>query len=189
MIFSNGTESDPLMSSFRKSLNDDKAARMVQQVGLGPLDSEWEADQLDHSRTIYVLRSLSKDPALADQRAILHKIGVTSQDVRRRVADARNDPTFLMAPVEIIATFELRNLPRRKVEQLLHRFFQAAKPAELIVKDRFGKKIYPKEWFFVLPEHVGQAAQLIQKGTLHLYYYDLVQQRIELKNSKSDPKL
>ena len=109
-------------------------------------------------------------------------------DVRRRVADARNDPTFLMAPVEIIATFELRNLPRRKVEQLLHRFFQAAKPAELFVKDRFGKKIYPKEWFFVLPEHVGQAAQLIQKGTLHLYYYDLVQQRIELKNSKSDPK-
>lgn len=189
VIFSNGTESDPLMSSFRKSLNDDKAARMVQQVGLGPLDPEWEADQLDHSGTIYVLRSLSKDPALAEQRTILHKIGVTSQDVRRRIADARNDPTFLMAPVEIVATFELKNLPRRKVEQLLHRFFQAAKPAELFVTDRFGKKIFPQEWFFVLPEHVGEAASLINDGTLHLYRYDLEQQRIELKRSRADPKL
>jgi hypothetical protein len=183
VIFSNGTESDPLMSSFRKSLNDDKAARMVQQIGLGPLDPEWEADQLDHSGTIYVLRSLSKDPALSEQRLILHKIGVTSQDINRRVADARNDPTFLMAPVEVIATFELKNLPRRKVEHLLHRFFQAAKPAELFVTDRFGKKIYPREWFFVLPEHVGEAAQLIQEGKLHLYEYNLERQSIEARTS------
>jgi len=181
VIFSNGTESDPLMSSFRKSLNDDKAARMVQQIGLGPLDPEWEADQLDHSGTIYVLRSLSKDLALVKDRMILHKIGVTSQDVNRRVADARNDPTFLMAPVEIVATFELKNLPRRKVEQLLHRFFHTAKPAELFVTDRFGKKIYPKEWFYVLPEHIGEAARLIQAGALHLYYYDIEQQRIRRK--------
>jgi hypothetical protein len=181
VIFSNGTESDPLMSSFRKSLNDDKAARMVQQVGLGPLDREWEADQLDHSGTIYVLRSLSKDPTLAEQRTILHKIGVTSQDIRRRVADARNDPTFLMAPVEIIATFELKNLPRRKVEQLLHRFFREAKPAELFVTDRFGKKIYRQEWLFVLPEHVGEAAHLIKNGTLHLYRHSMEDQCIKIR--------
>ncbi|WP_216331661.1 hypothetical protein [Rhizobium sp. X9] len=35
VIFSNGTESDPLMSSFRKSLNDDKTARVIQRLGLG----------------------------------------------------------------------------------------------------------------------------------------------------------
>ncbi|MEH6832185.1 MAG: hypothetical protein V7661_15240 [Sulfitobacter sp.] len=68
------------MFSVLKSLNDDKAAQMVQQVDLGPLD---------HSGTIYVLRSLSKDPALADKRMILHTIGVTSQTIRRRVADVR----------------------------------------------------------------------------------------------------
>jgi hypothetical protein len=157
---------------------------MVQQIGLGPLDPEWEADQLDHSGTIYVLRSLSKDPGLAQQRTILHKIGVTSQDVRRRIADARNDPTFLMGPDEIVATFELKNLPRRKVEKLLHRFFQAAKPAELFVTDRFGKKVYPREWFFVLPEHVGEAAKLIQEGRLHLYFYDVGKQIIVKRNSK-----
>lgn len=79
----------------------------------------------------------------------------TSQDVARRVADAKNDPTFLLAPLEIVATYSLRNLPRSRVENLLHRFFAAARPAELHVTDRFGKKTSPKEWFYVLPEHVG----------------------------------
>jgi hypothetical protein len=178
VIFSNGTESDPLMSSFRKSLNDDKTARMVERVGLGPLDPEWEADRLELSGTIYVARSLSEDPAIKSQRMILHKIGVTSQDVRRRIADARNDPTFLLAPVEIVATYELKNLPRRQVEDLLHRFFAPAQPAELFVVDRFGKKIRPKEWFYVLPEHVGQAAELIKSRTLHQYQYEPQNQQI-----------
>ncbi len=178
VIFSNGMESDPLMSSFRKSLNDDKAARVIQRLGLGPLDPDWETDKLSLSGTIYVARSLSDDPAIKSQRDILHKIGVTSQDVRRRVADARNDPTFLLAPVEIVATYELKNLPRAKVENLLHRFFDPARPAELFVRDRFGKKIRPREWFYVLPEHVGQAAKLIADGTLHLYRYDRDRQKI-----------
>lgn len=178
IIFSNGTESDPLMSSFRKSLNDDATARMVQKVGLGPLDPDWEADQLEMTGTIYVARSKSDDPTIRELRMILHKIGVTSQDVQRRIADARNDPTFLLAPVEIVATFDLKNLPRRRVEQLLHRFFASARPAELSVSDRFGRKVHPKEWFYVLPEHVGQAAKLIRDGTLHRYYYDAQTQKI-----------
>jgi hypothetical protein len=178
VIFSNGTESDPLMSSFRKSLNDDKTARVIQRLGLGPLDPDWETDKVSLSGTIYVARSLSEDPAIKPQRDILYKIGVTSQDVRRRVADARNDPTFLLAPVEIVATYELQNLSRSKVENLLHRFFDPARPGELFIIDRFGKKIRPREWFYVLPEHVGQAASLIKQGQLHLYRYDRETQQI-----------
>ena len=181
VIFSNGMESDPLMSSFRKSLNDDKTARMVQKFGLGPLDPDWESDQLELSGTIYVARSRSDDPSIRTQRMILHKIGVTSQDVARRVADARNDPTFLLAPVDIVATYELQNLSRRKVENLLHRFFATARPAELFVTDRFGKKVFPKEWFYVLPEHVGRAAKLIEEGRLHLFEYDVPSQEIVMK--------
>lgn len=181
VVFSNGTESDPLMSSFRKSLNDDKTARMVERTGMGPLDPDWESDRLDLSGTIYVARSLSDEPGIAAQRTILHKIGVTSQDVRRRVADARNDPTFLLAPVEIVAIYELANLPRRKVEELLHRFFEPARPGQLFVTDRFGKKVYPREWFYVLPDHVGQASKLIQDGILHLYHYDPTTQEILAK--------
>jgi hypothetical protein len=63
VIFSNGTESDPLMSSFRKSLNDDSTARVVQRDGLGPLDPDWDADRLALSGTIYVARSLSTGPS------------------------------------------------------------------------------------------------------------------------------
>jgi len=185
VIFSNGMESDPLMSSFRKSLNDDKASRLIEKVGLGPLDADWEADRVGVSGTIYVARSLSEDPAIKDQRNILHKIGVTSQDVRRRIADARNDPTFLLAPVEVVATFDLENLPREKVERLLHRFFESARPSELFILDRFGKKVHPKEWFYVLPEHVSQAAILLQKQELHLFEYDVRAQAIVKRDSQS----
>ncbi|WP_323783535.1 GIY-YIG nuclease family protein [Leisingera sp.] len=111
-------------------------------------------------------------------RYILHKIGVTSQDVQRRVADARNDATFLLADVDIGATYELRNLSRMKIEDLLHRFFDAARPSGLTITDRFGKKVFPREWFYVLSEHVAEAVELIQDGTMHLYRYDPTVQKI-----------
>ena len=178
VIFSNGTESDPLMSSFRKSLNDDQTARMLDRIEPGMKNQTDDGDLFEQTGTIYVARSLTEDPALISHKSILHKIGVTSQDVRRRVADARNDPTFLLAPVEIVATFDLKNLPRRKVEELLHRFFEAARPNNLFIVDRFGKKVRPKEWFYVLPEHVSAAAKLIREKTLYQYRYDPQTQKI-----------
>ena len=182
IVFSNGMENDPLMSSLRKALAADKTARYVHRPGLGPLDPDWEADALELTGTIYVARSKSEDPEVKEVRTILHKIGVTSQDVRRRVADARNDPTFLLADVEIVATYELKNLSRMKIEDLLHRFFDAARPSKLTIRDRFGQKVYPREWFYVLPEHVSEAVRLIQDGTLHLYRYDPGAQKIVKKD-------
>ena len=175
IIFSNGTESDPLMSSFRKSLTEDKTARFISRIGLGPLAGSETVTNA--TGTIYVARSLSEAPAIRKLRGKLYKIGVTSGDVRRRVADARNDPTFLMAPVEIVATYTLVNLSHRKVEDCLHRFFALSR-AILHVRDRLGKQIYPKEWFLLPAELVGQAAHLLQKGTLHLHTYDPHQQAI-----------
>ena len=178
VIFSNGTESDPLISSFRKALAADPTARIILRQGLGPLDPDWESDKLDLTGTIYVARSRSDQPAIAEVRDILLKIGVTTQDVHRRVADARNDPTFLLAPVDIVATYELKNLSRRKVENLLHRFFDGARPRDLWIMDRFGKRIYPREWFYVLPDHVSQAVAAIRNGTLHELRYEPESQKI-----------
>lgn len=48
---------------------------------------------------------LSSVPEIAENRMILRKIGVTAQQISRRIADARNDATFLMAPVEIVSTY------------------------------------------------------------------------------------
>lgn len=100
-----------------------------------------------------------------------------------RLADARNDPTFLLAPVEVVATYDLINLSWRKVEGLLHRFFDAARPRDLWVTDRFGRKVHPREWFYVLPEHVSQAVQAIREGRLHEMEYDLESQTIRMKKS------
>ncbi|MRU16533.1 GIY-YIG nuclease family protein [Roseovarius sp. A21] len=181
LVFSNGMENDPLMSSLRKALAADKTARYVHRPGIGPLDPDWQADALELTGTIYVARSKSDRPEVKEVRNILHKIGVTSQNVKRRVADARNDPTFLLADVEIVATYDLKNLSRMKIEDLLHRFFDSARPANLTITDRFGKKVHPREWFYILPEHVREAVQLIQSGTLHLYQYDPSSQRITRK--------
>jgi hypothetical protein len=178
IVFSNGMELDPLMSSFRKALASDRAARVIERPEFGPLSAEWGKDSLDVTGTVYVARSKSEAPEIAEVRNILHKIGVTSHEVKRRIADARNDPTFLLADVEIVATYELRNLSRVKVEQLLHRFFDAARPGNLQIVDRFGKSVRPREWFYVLPEHVAEAVRLIREGTLHRYVYDAKSQKI-----------
>ena len=184
IIFSNGMESDPLLSSFRKALADDTTARAIHRHGLGALDPEWEADRIDLTGTVYVVRSRSREPKIAEVRNVLLKIGVTTQEVRRRIADARNDPTFLLAPVELVATYDLVNLSWRKVERLLHRFFDAARPRDLWIVDRFDRKVYPREWFYVLPEHVSQAVQAIRDGNLHELEYDPVSQVIRRKTDE-----
>lgn len=178
IVFSNGMEYDPLMTSFRKALTTDKTARRVDRSGIGPLDERWQNDKLITTGTVYVARSLSKDPDIKEVSQILHKVGVTSQEVRRRVADAKNDPTFLLAPVEIVATYELKNLDRTKVETLLHRFFEPARPSKLVITDRFGHNVRPREWFYVLPEHISKAVELIKSRELHLYHYDPAVQKI-----------
>ena len=42
-------------------------------------------------------------------------------------AEAKVDPTFLLADVEIIATYELFNVNRVKLENLIHNFFEPAR--------------------------------------------------------------
>lgn len=83
-----------------------------------------------------------------------------------------------MAPVEIVAVYELKNLSRATVENLLHRFFDAEHPAELRVLDRRGRKIHPCEWFYVLHGTAGKAAKLIEERRLHEFRYDQSSQQI-----------
>src|SRR4029077_12906151 len=114
----------------------------------GPLFAGETEDADLASGTIYVLRSKSDNPAVASKRDVLHKIGVTGGDVERRVANARLDPTFLMADVEIVATYKLSNISRVKLENLIHRIFDPGR-LDVEIKDRFGNPIIPREWFLV----------------------------------------
>jgi len=102
--------------------------------------------------TIYVLRSRSDHPTFVEHRDLIHKIGVTGGEVSARVANAKADPTFLFAEVEIVATYRLISINRAKLEALLHRFFSAAR-LDVEIPDRFGRAVKPREWFLV-PLHV-----------------------------------
>ena len=88
------------------------------EVDVGPLFSGEHEEGDQASGTIYVLRSRSDNPKVQDHREVLHKIGVTNMKVEKRIAGARLQPTYLMADVEIVATYELFNINCIKLESL-----------------------------------------------------------------------
>lgn len=171
VIFDNGTESNLLFQSFHKSLREDKAGRFISEVDAGPLFAEPQIVEGTESGTIYVLRSLSDQTDIADKREIMHKIGVTGGDVQKRIINAVNDPTFLLAEVEVIAEFKLFDINRTKVENLLHRFFSPAR-LDIKIPDRFGKTVQPREWFLVPLPAIKEAIDCLKDKSLHQYRYD-----------------
>jgi hypothetical protein len=171
VIFDNGTESNLLMRSLQRALNKDDAGRRISDPVAGPLFSEERAEDDEASGTIYVLRSKSDHPVVAANRDLVHKIGVTNLDVEQRIAGARLQPTFLMADVEIVATYRLFNISRTRLENLIHRVFEPAR-LEIGIKDRFGRPVVPREWFLVPLFVVDEAVERIKDGTITEYRYD-----------------
>lgn len=171
VIYSNGTESDLLLRSLQRALYKDEAGRRLTEPSAGPLFDDQAGDSDQASGTIYVLRSKSDHAVVAANREILHKIGVTGGSVERRVANAKLDPTYLMAEVEIVATYELYNVNRAKLEAVIHKVFGAAR-LDVEIKDRFGQPIVPKEWFLVPLFVVDDAVSRIKDGTITGYVYD-----------------
>ena len=178
VIYDNGTESNLLMRSLQRALNKDENGRRVTDPEAGPLfTGEPDADDMA-SGTIYVCRSQSEDPFITENRAIIHKIGVTSTSLEKRFANAEHDPTFLMANVEVVATYELYNVNRTKLENLLHKFFSDAK-LNVEITDRFGKKIKPKEWFMVSLDVIDEAIELLKSQKIIEHHYDVKEARIK----------
>lgn len=171
VIFDNGTESNMLMRSLQKALQQDETGRRIIEPSAGPLFSDERIDGDEASGTIYVLRSKSDLPVVRDNRQVLHKIGVTSGKVERRIANARLDATFLLADVEIVATYELFNINRIKLENLVHRIFDPAR-LDIEIKDRFGNPVVPREWFLVPLSVVDDAVERIKDGTIATYRYN-----------------
>lgn len=171
VIFDNGTESSMLMRSLQRALNKDDAGRRITEPTAGPLFSDQTIDGDEASGTIYILRSKSDHPAVAQNRALVHKIGVTNMSVEKRIAGAHLQPTFLMANVEIAARYELFNINRTKLENLIHRIFEPAR-LDIEIMDRFGKPVTPREWFLVPFFVIEDAVEKIKDGTITEYGYD-----------------
>lgn len=171
VIYDNGTESDVLQRSFQRALHRDAAARLITNPSAGPLFSDEPEDTDLSSGTIYVLRSKSDNPVVAANRDVLHKIGVTGGKVETRLGNASLDSTFLLAEVEIVATYVLYNVNRVKLENLIHRVFDPAQ-LDIEIRDRFGNPVKPREWFLVPLFVVNEAVERIKDGSITSYVYD-----------------
>ena len=171
VVYSNGTESNLLRRSLQRALYKDEAGRRITEPAAGPLFAEDSGDNDQASGTIYVLRSKSDHPLVVANREVLHKIGVTGGEVSRRIGAAKLDPTFLMADVEIVATYNLFNVNRARLENLIHRIFDPAR-LDIEVKDRFGNPVIPREWFLVPLFAINEAVAKIMDGTITDFVYD-----------------
>jgi len=174
VIFSNKTESNLLLRSLSRSLypdGDQAVGRRLIKVDAGPLFSQTLEENDIESGTIYVLRSLSSHPFVAEHRELIHKIGVTGGKLETRIANAAHDATYLLADVEVVASYRLAGVNRARLEGVFHRIFAAAQ-LDLTIHDRFGKAVRPREWFLVPLHVIDEAVRRIVDGSITDVVYD-----------------
>lgn len=172
VIYSNGTESNLLRWSLQRALYKDDSGRRVTEPDAGPLfgNEPDEPDQLP-TGTLYVLRSRSPHPRIAAHRDLIHKIGITGGTVEARIAGAADDATYLLADVDVVATYKLYDINRPRLETLIHRVLDSVR-FDAEIPDRFGKPVRPREWFLVPLPVIDEIVQRIGDGTLVDYTYD-----------------
>lgn len=175
VIYSNGTESDLLRWSLQRALYKDDGGRRISEPTAGPLfdavsDLPGEPDYLP-TGTLYVLRSRSTHPTIAAHRDLIHKIGITGGSVEARIAGAADDATFLLADVDIVATYKLFDVNRPALERLIHRVLDSVR-FDAEIPDRFGKMTRPREWFLVPLAVIDQIVDRVGDGTLAGMIYD-----------------
>lgn len=169
-VFENGTES----SMYRQSL----AIRLSDEDGQIVAHSESPEILAEDmvSGYVYVLRSRSEDPHIAAIKD-LHKIGFTRGSVELRIRNAERSPTYLMAPVEVVASYRTYNLKASALENLLHRVFADVR-LELTQVDLGGRAYDPSEWFVAPRTVIDQAIGLIISGDIISYVYDSQAQKL-----------
>lgn len=180
VIFDNRTESNLLLRSLSRALypdGDTPAGRRLIKKDDGPLfGSTSEPDDIA-AGTIYVLRSQSAHPFVAEHRELIHKIGVTGGKVETRIAGAENDATYLLAGVDVVALYKLHNINRTKLEHLFHRLFGGAQ-IDLTIEDRFGHPVKPREWFLIPLNVIDEAVDRIRDGSITEMVYEPKEARL-----------
>jgi hypothetical protein len=181
VIFGNGTESNLLLRSLQKALWKDETGRRLTSTNIGQLFADQTEPEDIESGTIYVLRSQSTHPYVAKHRELIHKIGVTGGKVETRISGAEKESTYLLAGVEVIATYKLHNINRVKMENLFHRIFVSAQ-IDISIDDRFGNPVKPREWFLVPLQVIDEAVQRVKDGTISDVVYDAKTARFVVSN-------
>lgn len=177
-VFENGTESDMLLRSLASELYKD--GRRVTQLDERTLDGMLVTGEDREAGHIYVLRSMSEDPAV---KAVpnLYKVGLARESIEGRLRNAAKESTYLYAPVELVRSYRCYNLNLAKMENLLHRFFAEA-AARVQVRDSEGSYFTPKEWFSVPLPVIETAVRLLVSGEIVNYEYDAKAENVRLRD-------
>lgn len=159
VIYENGSEADIKFRTITKNLSVDGYS-IMDCSEMSPEDFEecfTLTDKDVESGTIYVLRSKSSSPEIAAIKD-LYKIGFTVTSVESRIANAKNEPTYLCADVEVVATWKVYNVKSSTFEALIHKLFA---PVQLQVTVDGHR---PKEWFIVPFKVIEEAINAIISG-------------------------
>ena len=179
-IYENGTESDILLQTLRKGVvGDGYAVTELQSESERRFFGSSEITSEDNvTGYIYVLSSLSLDPAIKDVKH-LYKIGFSTNSVEQRIANAENEPTYLMAPVRIVATYKVVNLNSHKFEELIHQLLRPVQFHVTVIDDN-GISHEPREWFVVPLQVIDSIIEKILDGTITAYTYNSEMMCLEL---------
>ena len=159
VIYENGSEADIKFRTITKNLSVDGYS-IMDCSEMSPEDFEQcftLTDKDVESGTIYVLRSKSSSPEIAAIKD-LYKIGFTVTSVESRIANAKNELTYLCADVEVVATWKVYNVKSSTFEALIHKLFA---PVQLQVTVDGHR---PKEWFIVPFKVIEEAINAIISG-------------------------
>lgn len=96
---------------------------------------------------IYILKSLSTNPQIANIKS-LYKIGFTAGSVKKRIANAQNEATYLYAPVKLIEQIQVLNLDPVVLEKAIHHAL-ADYQLDVEIQGPNGRMITPREWFVI----------------------------------------
>ena len=178
-IFENGTESNILLRTVEKNLysNGKAVTENVSKV-LDEFNEQFSgvSEEDKESGYIYALKSKSKKEEISSIEN-LYKIGFCSTTVEERIKNAEKQPTYLMSPVQIVASWKCYNMNAKKFEQLIQRFFGES-CLEIDVFDENDKRHSPREWFIAPLEEIENAISLIITGKIVDYKYDVEYQKI-----------
>lgn len=90
---------------------------------------------------------------------------------------AETSPTYLMAPVEVVADYRTYNLRASALENLLHRVFADVR-LDLAQAGRKGRSYDPSEWYVAPLSVIDQAIDLIISGDIVNFVYDRSTERL-----------
>lgn len=173
VIFANGVEIDILKHSLAKALYRDENGRRVFRNDVELVGAQELLPSDKPTGCVYVLESETKAPELVELklRRRLVKIGYSSQSVEERVMHAADDPTYLEAPVRIIASLDCFNMNPQKFEKLIHAFLANQRLNITLISSK-GERYRPTEWFAVDAATAIAVAEHIVAGDIMNYRMD-----------------